>query len=68
MTTNEILDQILRLEPARRFALVEEILRSLDHPDPEIDKEWLEEAQRRLAEYRAGNTESVSANEVFGNF
>ncbi len=66
MTDNEILDQILRLEPARRFALVEEILRSLDHPDPEIEKEWLEEAQRRLAEYRAGNTVAVSAEQAVG--
>jgi hypothetical protein len=35
---------------------------------PEEEKAWLEEAQRRLADYRAGRTQSVSAEAVFGSF
>ncbi len=66
MTMNEIMKQVLELEPARRFELVEEILRSLDQPNPEIEQEWLEEAERRLAAYRRGNTLPVSAEQAFG--
>lgn len=66
MTIDDIIQQALRLEPAKRFEVVEEILRSLDQPDPEIEKAWLEEAERRLAEYRAGKSRSIPAEDVFG--
>ncbi len=35
-------------------------------PDPEIDRLWLEEAERRLAAYRAGKVEAIPAEEIFG--
>lgn len=33
----------------------------------EIDRLWLEEAERRLAAYRAGKLETVPAEEIFGD-
>lgn len=35
---------------------------------PEVEQAWLEEAERRLADYRAGKTQCVSAEAVFGPF
>lgn len=67
MTIDDLIQQVLRLEPAKRFEVVEEILRSLDQPDPEIEKAWLEEAEHRLAEYRAGKSRSIPAEDVFGS-
>lgn len=67
MTIDDIIQQALRLEPSKRFEVVEKILHSLDQPDPEIEKAWLEEAERRLAEYRAGNSRSIPAEDVFGS-
>jgi putative addiction module component (TIGR02574 family) len=66
MTTETILKQALDLEPARRFELAEEILHSLDRPDPEIDAVWIEEAERRLAAYRDGRAKGIPAEDVFG--
>ncbi|MHB8912344.1 MAG: addiction module protein [Lysobacter sp.] len=66
MNTRDMVKQALALDPSKRFELVEEILHSLDQPDPAIDAVWLQEAERRLAAYRAGKVKGISADEVFG--
>jgi putative addiction module component (TIGR02574 family) len=66
MTTHDIVKQALQLDPARRFELVEEILHSLDQPDPVIDAVWLEEAEQRLAAYRAGKVRGIPVEDVVG--
>ena len=66
MTTREMLKQALALDPEQRFELVEEILHSLDRPDPAIDAVWIEEAERRLAAHRAGKVPGIPADDVFG--
>ncbi len=68
MGKQEIMAQALKLDPAERFDLVDQILHSLDKPDPEIDRIWIEEAQRRLAAYREGKVKGVPAEEILGNF
>ncbi|MFU2486431.1 addiction module protein [Thauera sp. WH-1] len=64
--THELADKARKLKPEERFALVEEILNSLDHPDPAIERQWQEEAARRLAAYRSGRVVGVPAEDVLG--
>lgn len=64
----EIAALALKLDPADRFELVDKILHSLDRPDPEIDRIWQEESQRRLATHRSGNVKGIPAEEIFGEF
>lgn len=66
MGTRELIEQALKLEPAERLALVDEVLHSLDHPDPATDRLWMEEAERRLAAYRAGKVQGIPAEDVIG--
>lgn len=66
MGAQELLEQALKLAPDERFALVDQVLHSLDRPDPAIDRLWLEEAERRLAAYRAGKIEGVPAETFLG--
>ena len=66
--TRDLADKARKLKPDERFALVEEILSSLDRPDPEIDRLWREEAARRLATYRTGTIEGIPAEDVLGPF
>lgn len=66
MSTAEIVEQALKLAPADRFDLVDQVLHSLDRPDPEIDRIWIEEAQRRLLAYRTGKVKGIPAEEIFG--
>jgi putative addiction module component (TIGR02574 family) len=66
MSKQELLAFALKLAPEERFALVDEILRTLDKPDPEIDRLWIEEAERRLAAYRRGEVKGIPAEDVLG--
>ena len=66
MGTRELLEQARKLDPAERLELVDGLLQSLDRPDPAVDAVWLEEAERRLAAYRAGKVRGVPAEDIFG--
>ncbi|MGY6215193.1 addiction module protein [Methylolobus aquaticus] len=66
MHSGDILASVLKLAPDERFKLAEKILTGLDLPDPEIDCAWLEEAERRLATYRAGQTQGIPDEDIFG--
>ena len=68
MGKQEIVELALKLEPTERFELVDQILHSLDKPDPDMDRIWLEEAERRLTAYRAGKVSVIPAEEIFGKF
>jgi putative addiction module component (TIGR02574 family) len=66
MQVNEIIQAALRLPAAARFQIVDQLMQSLDKPDPEIDRIWGEEAVRRLASFDAGLSKTYSPEEVFG--
>ncbi len=63
--TASLLSQALQLPATERAALVDELIGSLDKPDPTLDALWLREAQSRLAAYRAGDLEAIDAEIVF---
>ncbi len=65
MAKNEIFEQALHLETNDRFLLIEELLRSLDKPDENINKIWEEEANKRVDSYKKGNLETVSEKDFF---
>ena len=52
------------LPPADRIELAERLLGSLDKPDPEIDRAWAEESERRLDAYLSGATVARDAEDV----
>ena len=66
MGRREIIELAMRLKPAERFEVAEELLRSVEEVDPEIDRLWLVEAERRLAAYRAGKVKGIPAEDIFG--
>ncbi len=68
MNTKVLIDTALKLPPDERFALIDELLHSLDRPDPDLDRIWIEEAERRLAAYRSGRVQGVPAEDVVGKF
>jgi putative addiction module component (TIGR02574 family) len=68
MNAKEIISSALKLSPAERFELIEQISRSLDRPDPELDQLWSIEAEKRLAAYRSGQVRGIPASVVLGDF
>jgi len=58
--------QALDLDLKERARLAERLLKSLDGvSEEEIQELWLDEAEHRINEYRAGNLEAVVADQIF---
>jgi len=66
VTTREILEAALNLDPAERWQLIEELAASLpsDFASPEIEQSWLTEIDRRSNEIDAGTAELLVWTEV----
>ena len=66
LTTDELKREALRMDPQARADLAHELLASLDSlSEAEIERLWLDEAERRNAEIEAGRVTPVPAEEVF---
>jgi putative addiction module component (TIGR02574 family) len=63
--TKNIISKALQLKPAEKSILIEALLKSLDVPDPKIEKIWAAEAEKRLKAYKAGKIKTVSFEEMF---
>ena len=48
-----------------RAIVIDSLLRTLNPPDPEVDRRWAMVAKRRLTELRAGQVQPVPGDEVF---
>lgn len=66
MGVNEVISQAMDLKPQERYLIIEQLVQSLNEPDKEIEKLWIEESQRRLDAYEKGELKTVSYEEVFG--
>ncbi len=65
MKMKDLIAEAMSLPVEERAIVVDSILRSLNPPDPDIDRKWAALAQRRLAELRTGQAEAVPGEEVF---
>ena len=60
MTVKTIEQNILKLPPIKRIHVVETILKSLDKPDPEIERAWIAESERRYTALKTGKVKAIS--------
>ncbi|MEA3353850.1 MAG: addiction module protein [Campylobacterota bacterium] len=65
MSINE---QALSLDPIEKIQLIDQLLQSLDLPDKELDKLWLDEADKRMEAYENGEMKAIPAEEVFSKY
>ena len=56
------------LPAADRIRLIEFLLASLDKPDPDIDRIWADEGERRLDAYLRGHAKARDANDVLAKY
>jgi putative addiction module component (TIGR02574 family) len=66
LNDNSLIEKALELKPQDKMVLIEALVASLDKPDPEISKIWLQEAEARLKAYHEGRTKGISAEEILG--
>lgn len=65
MGLNEIINEALSLKPQERYMIIENLVQSLNQPNSEIDKLWVEESKKRLQAIKEGKLKTVSYNDVF---
>jgi len=63
--TKKIIDEVLSLPVEERAHIADSLLRSLNVPDPAIDKKWVEVAKQRLEELRSEKVKPIPGGEVF---
>lgn len=63
--TAEIIHEVESLPVEERTRVVDSLLRTLNQPDPEIDRKWATVAKRRLEELRSGRVKPIPGEEVF---
>lgn len=61
----EIIQEAASLPVEERAIVIDSLLRTLNPPDAEIEKEWVKVAKRRLAELRSGSVRAIPGDEVF---
>ncbi len=59
MTIKNIKKSILHLNPVERIHIVENILDSLHKPDPEIERAWIAESEKRFSAYKKGKVKGI---------
>lgn len=65
MRIQELIDEASALPVDERAHVVESLLKSLNPPDSNIDQQWAEVAESRLAELESGRVGAVPGAEVF---
>ena len=66
--TEQLVQRICRLPDLDKLALVDRILTDLDHPDPDMDKVWAEEARKRWKAYREGRIRAIPYAKVMAKY
>jgi putative addiction module component (TIGR02574 family) len=61
----EIIKEAESLPVEDRVIVVDSLLRTLNPPDAQIDREWAAVARRRLAELRSGQVKPIPGDQVF---
>jgi putative addiction module component (TIGR02574 family) len=63
--TKKLIDEALSLPVEERAFMADSLLKSLNTPDPVIDKNWIKTAKHRLAEIRSGKVKPIPGDDVF---
>jgi len=65
MKTKDLIAEISDLPFEQRARIADQILQSLNAPDPDIESAWIQEVEKRVEEYEKGKVELIPAREVF---
>lgn len=65
MKVKDLIAEAISLPVEARTVLVDSLLRSLNAPEKDVEREWIAEAQRRLEEVRSGAARTTPGDEVF---
>jgi putative addiction module component (TIGR02574 family) len=61
----KIYGEMLDLPSDERLSLIDKLLESISPTTNSIQEAWIAEAEKRLAEYRAGTVQAIPGEKVF---
>ena len=64
----DLLEDTLKLHPNERAFFAEEVLKSLESPNLEIDKSWEEEAIKRYNAYKNNKVTAKNLDDVLSKY
>jgi putative addiction module component (TIGR02574 family) len=68
IVAKKVIDEVLQLPADARVGLVEKLLISLNLPtQPEVDRLWAKEAERRIAQINKGKVKLLPGAKVFSD-
>ncbi len=68
VVAKKLVDEVLLLPIDARVSLVEQLLTSLNLPtQPEVDRLWAKEAERRIAQIEKGKVRLLPGEKVFSD-
>jgi putative addiction module component (TIGR02574 family) len=65
LKTEDLIKEAISLPVELRARLVDELLRSLNPSEVEIDELWATEAERRVSEIESGKVKPIPGEQVF---
>ncbi|MDP2387504.1 MAG: addiction module protein [Bacteroidota bacterium] len=65
MSTKEIIAEMLSLPIEQRAIVADTLLKSLNAPDKDNDKEWLTLAKKRMEDVKTSKVKLVKGEDVF---
>ncbi len=67
-TIDNLLDKALKLSPAEKAKIIDQLIKSLDQPDEEINKLWTKESESRIDAFERGDIRSHTVEEAFSKY
>jgi len=67
MSISEITKEALLLKPQERYMIIENLVKSLNQPNPEIEQLWIDESTKRVKSIKDGSLKTVSYEDVFAS-
>jgi putative addiction module component (TIGR02574 family) len=64
MSTEQIIDEVLRLSAEQKARVADALLQNLSQTNPQIDAAWAEEVERRIDDYEGGRSKTIPAEQV----
>ncbi len=64
-TTKSLLKEAIQLNRRERFLLIDNLIKTIDEPNLELDAVWVDEAEKRLKAHRLNPVSSVPFRDIF---